>query len=132
MRVNQRLMTCILCPNGCELSVQWEGEPSAEAMTVEGNLCPKGISYAVDELTHPQRTLTTSVRVRHGTQRLTSVKTATPVPRESVVAVRTALLQIVLDAPVHLGDVVLPNAAGTGVSVVVTRAVPRQENQAMS
>ncbi len=130
--MNNRLMTCILCPNGCELSVQWEGQPSEETLALDGNLCPKGLSYALNELTHPQRTLTTSVRVLHGKQCLTSVKTAKPVPREAIESVRAALLPIVLEAPVQLGDVVLQDAAGTGVCIVVTRAVPRNEAGAES
>jgi CxxC motif-containing protein len=126
VHVSERVMTCILCPNGCELRVMWDGAPSSDSLSVEGNLCPKGIAYAVDELTHPMRTLTTSVRVRGGVQPLASVKTALPVSRDALGSVRAALRPIVLDAPVHAGDVVLMNAAGTGTSVVITRDVPRR------
>jgi CxxC motif-containing protein len=126
--VNERTMTCILCPNGCELHVQWDGEPAADRLLVEGNLCSKGLGYAVDELTNPQRTLTTSVRVHGGVQRLASVKTALPVPRSALAGVRAALQPVVLEAPVSIGDVVLSDAGGSGVDVVVTRAVARRSN----
>jgi len=130
--VNERTMTCILCPNGCELHVAWEDEPTKDAISVDGNLCPKGLVYAVDELTHPMRTLTTSVLVRGGVQRLTSVKTASAVPRDALSAVRAALRSVVLCAPVAIGDVVLTNAGGTAVDVVVTRAVPKKPGEATS
>ncbi len=127
--MNERTMTCILCPNGCELHVTWAGEPTKDSVSVDGNLCPKGLVYAVDELTHPMRTLTTSVLVRGGTQRLTSVKTASAIPRDTLSAVRAALRPIVLSAPVDIGDVVLSGAGGTTVDVVVTRAVPKRPGE---
>ncbi|MGB2982693.1 MAG: DUF1667 domain-containing protein [Candidatus Bipolaricaulia bacterium] len=116
-------MTCILCPNGCELDVSFSGEPTAETISVEGSLCEKGEGYALEELLHPKRTLTTSVLVRGGTQPQTSVKTTRPIPRGYVVDAREALRDIVLDAPVAIGDVVLEDVAGTGVDVIVTRSV---------
>jgi len=124
--VSERIMTCILCPNGCELHVAWNGEPNEQSIAVDGNLCPKGITYAIDELTHPMRTLTTSVRVRGGVQRLASVKTAAPVSRDAIEAFRDQLRPVVLDAPAAIGDVVLENVKDTGVDVVVTRAVARR------
>jgi CxxC motif-containing protein len=93
---------------------------------VDGNLCPKGVTYALDELTHPMRTLTTSVLVRGGVQRLAGVKTASAIPRDALSSVRAALRPIELRAPVAIGDVVLSDAGGTGVDVVVTRAVPKR------
>ena len=130
MLVSERVMTCILCPNGCDLEVRWDGKPTEDSVAVSGNLCPKGVQYALDELTHPERTLTTSVRVRCGAQRLTSVKTATAVPREALASVHQALLSVVLDAPVEVGQVVAENVAGTGVNVLVTRPVPRRSSDA--
>ena len=55
----EKEMTCIVCPNGCRLAVRRAGDQ----ITVKGNLCPKGIHFARDELTHPARSLTTTVRI---------------------------------------------------------------------
>jgi CxxC motif-containing protein len=129
--MNERVMTCILCPNGCELRATWEGEPTEETLSVDGNLCPKGVSYAADELTNPMRTLTTSVRIRHGVQRLAGVKTASPLPRDRLAAVRAVLEPVVLEAPVAIGEIALPDAAGLGIDVVVTRAVARRSSEAL-
>lgn len=125
--MNRRTITCILCPNGCELEVRWDGEPTEGNVEVTGNLCPKGIRYAVDELTHPERTLTTSIRVRGGTQQLTSVKTSVPIPREALATVRETLRSVALDAPVEIGQVVAEQVAGTEADIVVTRPVPRRQ-----
>jgi len=124
--MNERQMTCILCPNGCEIDVRWIGTPTDETIRVEGNLCPRGVGYALEELTHPKRTLTTSVLVRDGVEPQASVKTAKPIPRESIEAARRELATASLDAPVAIGQIVVADAAGTGVPVVVTRAVPRR------
>ena len=123
--MTKKRITCILCPNGCELEASYSGEPSAETIAVVGNACPKGIDYVVEELTAPKRTLTTSVLVRGGAQPLASVKTASPIPREALLPARAALRSVALDAPVSIGDTVTRNVAETGVDVIVTRAVPR-------
>ena len=126
----KRDITCILCPNGCELEVSYSGEPTTESLTIEGNLCPRGLDYALEELTHPKRTLTTSVLVRSGTQPQTSVKTACPIPREAILDAREALRNVSLDAPVAIGDVVMHDIAGTGTDVVVTRPVAQRKGHA--
>jgi len=124
--MTKQTITCILCPNGCELEVSYEGEPSEETLHVDGNRCPKGKPYALDELLHPKRTLTTSVLVLGGEQPLISVKTVTPIPRELVSKARSEIEGTVAKAPVAIGDVILTNVAGTGVDVVVTRGTNRK------
>ena len=119
-------ITCILCPNGCELEVSYQGEPSEESVHVDGNRCPQGEPYALEELLHPKRTLTTSIRVLGGEQPLISVKTATPIPRKLVSKARGELQGTVAEAPVAIGDLIQTNVAGTGVDVVVTRATNRK------
>lgn len=120
-------IVCILCPNGCELDVRWTGEPTATAIRVEGNLCPRGEAYALEELIRPVRTLTTSVVVRGGIEPLTSVKTTVPIPRDALRPVRDALRAVCVDAPVEIGHVLARDVGGTGADVVVTRAVARAE-----
>jgi CxxC motif-containing protein len=117
--MTRRIITCILCPNGCELDVEYSGQPSGETLVVEANLCPKGRTYALEELTRPKRTLTTSVLVRSGDQRLISVKTASPIPRQ-------AMRGTIVTAPVSIGDTILRDVAGTGIDIVATRAVERK------
>ena len=52
-----------------------------------------------------------------------SVRTRGDVPKERVLDVARALCRVHLMAPVHAGDVVIPNVLGTGVDVVATRSV---------
>ena len=55
-------MTCIVCPNGCTLQLDYEireGKPVLEKVT--GNLCSRGEEYARQELLAPKRTIASSV-----------------------------------------------------------------------
>lgn len=112
-------MICIVCPMGCRIRAERDGS----AVRVTGNTCPKGERYAVEELTNPTRTVTTSVPVTGGHTALLSVKTKRPVPKASIPQVLKELRAIQATAPVAVGDIVLPNAAGTGVDIVATRSV---------
>ena len=61
---------CISCPVGCRLTV-WEDEDGA--VQVQGNTCPRGKAYGVQEFTAPMRTVTSSVPVQHGEQLMLSL-----------------------------------------------------------
>jgi CxxC motif-containing protein len=113
-------MICIVCPVGCRLKAE---RMEGGSVHVTGNTCPKGAKYAVEEMTNPVRTVTTSVPVSGGHMALLSVKTRGPVPKGSIAAVLKELRGLKLAAPVKVGDVVLANAAGTGVDIVATRSI---------
>lgn len=113
-------MVCIVCPMGCRLKSEFNGDGSVR---VTGNTCARGEKYAAEELTNPVRTVTTSVPVSGGHTALLSVKTKNPVPKASIPGVLRELKGVRVAAPVKVGDVVLPDAAGTGVDVVATRSV---------
>ena len=48
---------CIVCPRGCSLSID------LETLEVTGNTCKRGYDYAVSELTHPTRMITSTCKV---------------------------------------------------------------------
>ena len=56
-------MTCIICPNGCQMTVESE---DGEVLDVEGNRCMRGYIYAQKEITDPTRTVTTTLAVEAG------------------------------------------------------------------
>ena len=116
----KRTLTCIGCPMGCQVTVDYEGEV---INSVTGNTCPRGDIYARKEVTHPTRIVTTSVRVEGGVIGQVSVKTASDVPKEKMFDVVRDLKRVEVKAPVHMGDVVLKDAAGTGVDVIATKNV---------
>jgi len=110
---------CVSCPVGCSLTVSQENGD----IQVANHQCKAGITYAKEELANPTRNIATSVRVTGGDMLMLSVKTARPIPKGAIMSVVKAVHQVSVAAPVDIGDVVLANAAGTGVDVVATRHV---------
>jgi len=108
---------CISCPAGCLMTVAPDG-------TATGQQCEKGDAYAREEMTNPTRNITTSVQVRGGTLPTLSVKTARPIPKGKIFDVVAATHRITCDAPVYVNDVILRDAAGTGIDMLATRNVP--------
>ena len=108
-------MICINCPKGCEMDVTvTDGKVS-----VTGNSCPKGETYAKAEVTSPTRMVTGLVRVA-GMRKPLPVKTKVAIPKTKIDAVLFALHQATVQLPVKIGDVIIPDVAGTGVDVVAT------------
>ena len=107
----EKKMTCIICPRGCALTAN----VTDSGVTVTGNTCPKGEQYAVTECTAPVRTVTATVRVSNRENRMVSVKTETPVPKEKMMDVMTELRKITLEAPVAIGTVVLEDVFGSRI-----------------
>ena len=102
-------LTCIVCPVGCALRVEQNEE--GEVVSVTGNTCPRGAAYGKDEVLHPVRTLTTTVRVRGG-ERLLPVKTDRPIPKEKLFQAMEKINSLSIDAPIKIGDVLLPDLFG--------------------
>ena len=106
-----RDMTCIICPRGCALKVEIEGDN----ITVTGNSCPKGKQYAIDECTNPTRTVTSSVRVENREDTMVSVKTASPVPKDKIFEVMRLIRAKSVCAPVGIGDIIIKDVFGTNI-----------------
>ena len=118
--MTERSLTCIKCPMGCQLSVTVEDDGR---VTVTGNTCPRGAAYGEEEVTHPVRTVTGSVRVTGGQLPRCPVKTAADIPKDKIFDVMKEIHAVRLMAPVEIGQTVIEDAAGTGVAVVATRSV---------
>lgn len=112
-------ITCINCPVGCRLTVELE---NGQVVSVTGNTCPRGVTYAKQECVDPLRMVTAVVPVA-GSAAPLSVKTKTPIPKKLIAACMKELAAAELTAPIALGTVVVPNVCGTGVDVIATKSV---------
>lgn len=117
---NDRTFTCVLCPNGCEIHVAFEGR---QITSIEGALCRKGKTYVKQEITCPQRNIASSVRVENGTLPLVSVRLTSPIPKGQIYAVMAEIKKTKVQAPVSLGQVLLENVLGLNCDVIATRHV---------
>ncbi len=112
----QRNLTCIVCPRGCLLSIELDGKGTP--LSVSGNACKRGLAYAEKECTHPERTVTSTVRTECGN--VVAVKTSAAVPKEKVFSVMEEINAVRARCPIKVGDVIIENVAGTGACVVAT------------
>jgi CxxC motif-containing protein len=117
-------LTCIGCPLGCALTVEMEG---GSVVSVSGNTCKRGDDYARKEMTDPRRIVTSTVRVKGGILPVVSVKTEVDIPKNLIKKCLEELKGVEVTAPVSIGDVVLKDAAGTGISVVATKNITLQK-----
>ena len=116
--MEKRELICIGCPMGCPLTVEMNG---TEVVSVTGNTCPRGDTYARKEVTNPTRIVTSTVKVEGGKVDMVSVKTKEDIPKGKIFECVKALKGITVEAPVHIGDVILKDVAGTGVDIIATK-----------
>lgn len=107
-----KTITCIMCPNGCEINYD-----------LKGGMCGKGPEYVKNEILNPKRTLTSSVKVLGGVLPLVSVKTTGSLPKEKLTDAMEQLARLNIEAPVTLGQVICEDFMEAGVDLVATKAV---------
>ena len=112
-----RELTCILCPRGCRLTVT--GDPAE--LKVSGNGCKNGIRYGISECLNPVRTVTSVLRVSNRCDTMVSVKSTAPVKKADMLSFAAALRNVVVTAPVSVGDVLVRDVFGA--DVVATKNV---------
>ena len=121
--MKKRELICIGCPLGCMLTVELDG---TEVVNVTGNTCPRGKTYAEKEVTNPTRIVSSSVKVSGGDRVLVACKTKSDIPKSKIFDVARALKDVVAEAPVSIGDVLVENVADTGVEIVATSTVRKK------
>lgn len=114
----KKTITCIVCPRGCSMTA----DIRQDGIFVTGNACPRGEKHAIGECTNPVRSLTSVVRVRNREDTMVSVKSAEPVPKGKLFEIMDLLHATQVDAPVKIGDVILPELFGT--AIVATKDIP--------
>lgn len=114
---------CTTCPSECLLTVEIERDVNghvAEVRRVTGNSCPRGDKFAHQELTCPMRVLTTTVAVSGGDEVLLPVRTAEAIPLELHAQAMALIRGLAVNAPIHMGDVILPNLLDTNINLVAS------------
>ena len=122
--MKRKELICIGCPMGCPIVVEME---DGKVLSVTGNTCPRGESYARKEVTNPTRIVTTTVRVDGGKVPMINVKTEQDIPKDKIFECIAALRGVTMKAPVHIGDILLENVADTGVNIVAAGNVEYNE-----
>ena len=110
-RDDGKTVICTICPMGCQMTVDL-------AMNVTGNTCKRGEKYALQEVTAPERTLTTTMYAEGGV--LVPVKTDRPVPREKLSSCIKKINCKTLILPIEAGDIIIEDIEKTGANVIAT------------
>ena len=106
----KRTLTCIVCPLGCSLEVELEGD---KVLSVSGNSCTRGRTYAESECIAPMRTVTSTVRCADGTP--VAVKTDRPIPKDKVKDCMKIINSALAPLPIRIGDVIIENVFGCNI-----------------
>ena len=54
---------------------------------------------------------------------MTNILSENDIPKEKIMDIMKSIEDIKVNAPVHIGDVILADVAGTGVNIVATKDV---------
>jgi CxxC motif-containing protein len=110
---------CVACPKGCRLEIRKiDGE-----IIVANEGCKRGREYAISEITDPRRMVATTVNIDKGSHPLLPVYTASPFPKGRITELLAALRSVCVTAPVHVNQIILANALGTGIDVIASRDI---------
>jgi CxxC motif-containing protein len=91
---------------------------------ISGNLCNKGIECA-NLVMKNKGILTTLVRVKGSKLKVVSVKSTKPIDKNLWIECSKALSRLYIGAPTRIGDIVCKNILNTGVDIICTKNVER-------
>jgi len=119
---NVKEMTCIVCPNGCHLKVERkDGE-----WIVEGNTCPKGKDFAIEEMTDPKRTICALVPTTFEDEPVAAVRLTDAVQKARIFDVMKEINGVILKEPMKAGDIVIKDVCGLGADVILENDVQQK------
>ena len=115
-------LTCVVCPAGCRITVTLDED--GKVLSIDGNTCKRGEKYAESEVTHPVRTLTSTVRIKTPSGiKMLPVKTNKPIPRESLFCAMKKIRAVEVTAPITIGDVICRDYVEEGTNLVSCKTV---------
>lgn len=113
-------LICIGCPLGCALIVELNGN---DVIRVTGHTCKIGENYGKKECTNPTRVLTSSVLVSGSTSKMLPVKTDGDIPKGMIQDCINVLTNVIIKAPIHIGDIIIENILNTGINIISTKNI---------
>ena len=111
-------LICIMCPLACHVVVTVDD--AGNILDVANHQCKEGREYALAEYRFPVRVLTTTILTAGASRHLLPVRSSKPIPKTRLMEVMYSLSKVRIKSPVKIGQVIVPNIAGTGVDMVST------------
>jgi CxxC motif-containing protein len=122
MQEPKKNMRCIVCPEGCILSLQYDNKTGG-LLKVVGHRCKRGIKFAEEEIINPVRTLTTTVKISSKKAVRLAVRSSIPVRRDKILSIIKAIRKLEVMAPVMAGDIIIHDVLGTGADIISCSSV---------
>ncbi|MFA6666799.1 MAG: DUF1667 domain-containing protein [Bacilli bacterium] len=112
-------LSCIVCPNSCSLKVELvDGK-----YVVTGNKCKRGENFAINEMTRPMRTISSTVRTTFSDAPVVPVRVSSEIPKDKIFDVMKEINKVVLNKRVKRGYKVISNCLDLNIDVIVTSNV---------
>lgn len=109
-------LTCIVCPNGCNLEVEKNGDE----IIVRHNKCPRGIDFAREEIISPMRSVTSTVHSIFTEMPVVPVRTKGDIPKNKIGELIKLINTLEIDKLYGLGETLYSNVLDTGIDLIVT------------
>ena len=107
---------CIVCPKGCHIHVDDEGN-------ISGYTCVRGLNYVKQEMVNPTRTLTTTVKVDSDNISVCPVRSTAPLPKDRIFDAMEEISKISVELPISMHQVIIKDIFGTGVDIVASKEI---------
>jgi CxxC motif-containing protein len=114
----KKKIICIECPAGCGLVVEIE---NCRVTGVSGNTCPRGETYAVQEIENPCRILTSTVLAAGLPLTMVPVRTDKPIPKAKIREALQEIRRIRVRTHTSSGEVIKRDFVSPGVNLITTR-----------
>ena len=112
----ERNLICIVCPRGCHLTID-------ENNNVTGNSCPRGVPYAINEVTCPKRILTSTVKIISKSLNRLPVITSAEIEKDKMFEIMREINKVEVKAPIKMHEIIIKNVLNTGVDIISTREI---------
>ncbi len=110
-------LVCITCPRGCTINI--EPKEGGE-WKVTGQSCKRGREFAINEMTHPMRTICSTIKTIYKDAPVVPCRVSSDIPKDKIFDVMKEINKTVIDKQLKRGDVAIPNVLGLGVDVIIT------------
>lgn len=115
--MNEKIITCIICPAGCNISVRGTDK---EIENIDGYICKRGLEYARSEFLNPVRNLTATVKAIDYKSPVISVRTSKPIPKNMQKECMEIIKNVVAVPPYKTGKIICKNILETGADIILT------------
>ena len=112
----KKTLTCIVCPVGCSIEVEYT---DGKVVSVNGNTCSRGRTYAESECIAPVRTVTSTVRCTDGG--VVPVKTDRPIAKEKITECMKIINSFRAPLPIEEGTVIIKDVFGCNIVATASR-----------